>query len=210
MPAHPCLTDHRSRRLRQSGQGRRVPSTTTVAVPGHLLRGEQQDRRGPGDRLRQGLDGPRNSGLRHAQDLSDHRLHDVLTQVHRSRPQRPGQAQDRRIPLDPLLAQPGEQPVELVIGQSRGTLHHDGPLVPGSWGVFFHTHDTPREWAIIISPPGNDPGHTQNNLPATCSPSTRRPSPTPTYSASTSSLTSSASTTWRRSCSMMTSSNAST
>ena len=134
MPALPCLTDHGSRRLRQSGQGRRVPSTTTVAVPGHLLGREQQDRRGPGERLRQGLDGPRNSGLRHAQDLSDHRLHDVLTQVHRSRPQRPGQAQDRRIPLDPLLAQPGEQPVELVIGQSRGTLHHDGPLLPGSWG----------------------------------------------------------------------------
>ena len=60
-------------------------------------------------------DGPRNSGLRHAQDLSDHRLHDVLTQVHQSRPQRPGQAQDRRITLDPLLAQPGEQPVELII-----------------------------------------------------------------------------------------------
>ena len=107
-----------------------------VAVPGHLLGREQQDRRGPGERLRQGLDGPRNSGLRHARDLSDHRLHDVLTQVHRSRPQRPGQAQDRRITLDPLLAQPGEQPVELVIGQSRGTLHHDGPLLPGSWLLF--------------------------------------------------------------------------
>ena len=86
-----------------------------VAVLGHLLRGEQQDRRGPGDRLRQGLDGPRDRGLRHAQDLSDHRLHNVLTHVHRSRPQRPGQAQDRRITLDSLLAQPGEQLVELVI-----------------------------------------------------------------------------------------------
>ena len=165
MPARPCLTDHRSRRSRQSGPGRRVPSTTTVAVPGHLLGREQQDRRGPGDRLRQGLDGPRNSGLRHAQDLSDHRLHDVLAQVHQSRLQRPGQAQDRRISFDPLLAQPGEQLVELVIGQTCGTLHHDGPLLPGSWGRFFHAHDTPRGWAIIISPPGNDPGHTQNNLP---------------------------------------------
>ena len=115
MPALLRLTDHGSRRLRQSGQGRRVPSTTTVAVLGHFLRGEQQDRQGTGDRLRQGFDGPRNSGLRHAQDLSDHRLHDVLTQVHQSRPQRPGQARDRRAPLDPLLAQPGEQPVELVI-----------------------------------------------------------------------------------------------
>ena len=115
MPARPCLTDHRSRRLHQSGQGRRVPSTTKVAVPGHLLGREQQDCQGPGERLRQGLDGPRNSGLRHAQDLSDHRLHDVLTHVHQSRPQRPGQAQDRRITLDPLLAQPGEQPVELII-----------------------------------------------------------------------------------------------
>ena len=153
MPARPCLTDHRSRRSRQSGQGRRAPSTTTVAVPGHVLRGEQQDRRGPGDRLRQGLDGPRDRGLRHAQDLSDHRLHDVLTQVHQSRPQRPGQAQDRRIPLDPLLAQPGEQLVELIIGQSRGALHHDGPLLPGSWGYIFHAHDAPRGWAIIISPP---------------------------------------------------------
>ena len=167
MPARLCLTDHRSRRLRQSGQGRRVPSTTIVAVPGHLLGGEQQDRRGPGERLRQGLDGPRDRGLRHAQDLSDHRLHDVLTQVHRSRSQRPGQAQDRRITLDTLLAQPGEQPVELIIGQSRGTLHHDGPLLPGSWGYIFHAHDTPREWAITISPPGNDLGHTQNNLPGT-------------------------------------------
>ena len=37
MPARLCLTDHRSRRLRQSGQGRRVPSTTTVAALGHLL-----------------------------------------------------------------------------------------------------------------------------------------------------------------------------
>ena len=82
---------------------------------GHLLGREQKDRRGPGDRLRQGLDGPRDRGLRHAQDLSDHRLHDVLTQVHQSRGERPGQAQDRRIPLDPLLAQPGEQPVELII-----------------------------------------------------------------------------------------------
>ena len=165
MPARPCLTDHRSRRLRQSRQGKRVPSTTKVAVPGHLLRGEQQDHQGPGDRLRQGLDGPRNSGLRHAQDPSDHRLHDVLTHVHQSRGERPGQAQDRRITLDPLLSQPGEQPVELIIGQSRGTLHHDGPLLPGSWGYIFHAHDTPRGWAIIISPPRNDPGHTQNNLP---------------------------------------------
>ena len=115
MPAHPCLTDHGSRRLRQSGQGKRVPSTTTVAVPGHLLGREQQDRRGPGDRRRDRLDGPRNSGLRHARELSDHRLHDVLTHVHQSRGERPGQAQDRRIPLDPLLAQPGEQPVELII-----------------------------------------------------------------------------------------------
>ena len=86
-----------------------------VAVLGHLLGHEQKDRRGPEDRLRQGLDGPRSSGPAHAQKLSDHRLHDVLTQVHQSRPQRPGQAQDRRIPLDPLLAQLGEQPVELVI-----------------------------------------------------------------------------------------------
>jgi len=136
-----------------------------VAVLGHLLGREQQDRQGPGDRPGQSLDGPRNSGLRHPQELSDHRLHDVLTHVHQSRGERPGQAQDRRITLDPLLSQPGEQLVELVIGQSRGTLHDDGPLLPGSWGVFFYAHDTPRGWAIIISPPENDPGHTQNNLP---------------------------------------------
>ena len=136
MPALPCLTDHRSRRLRQSQQGRRVPSTTKVAVLGHLLGREQKDRQGPGDRLRQGLDGPRDRGLRHARELSDHRLHNVLTQVHQSRLQRPGQAQDRRITLDPLLSQPDEQLVELFIGQSRGTLHHDGPLLPGSWGMF--------------------------------------------------------------------------
>ena len=122
-------TDHRSRRPRQSGQGKRVPSTTKVAVLGHtssthhesrsprahILHGEQQDRQGLEDRLRDRLDGPRNSGLRHAQELSDHRLHNVLTQVHQSRGERPGQAQDRRTPLDTLLAQPGEQPVELVI-----------------------------------------------------------------------------------------------
>ena len=30
---------------------------------------------------------------------------------------------------------------------------------------FSDAHATPRGWAIIISPPGNDPGHTQNNLP---------------------------------------------
>ena len=29
---------------------------------------------------------------------------------------------------------------------------------------FSDAHDTPRGRAIIISPPGNDPGHTQNNL----------------------------------------------
>ena len=115
MPALPCLTNHGSRRPRRSGQGRRVPSTTTVAVPGHLLGGEQQDRRGPGDSRRDRLDGLRDRGLRHARELSDHRLHNVLTQVHRSRGERPGQAQDRRTPLDPLLAQPGEQPVELII-----------------------------------------------------------------------------------------------
>ncbi|ALC98338.1 hypothetical protein AM609_00520 [Actinomyces sp. oral taxon 414] len=32
-----------------------------------------------------------------------------------SRPQRPGQTQDRRTHLDFLLAQPGEQVVELII-----------------------------------------------------------------------------------------------
>ena len=32
-------------------------------------------------------------------------------------------------------------------------------------GCLSGTHDTPRGWAIIIPPPGNDPGHTQNNLP---------------------------------------------
>ena len=161
IPALPCLTDHRSRRPRQPGQGKRVPSTTKVAVPGHLLRGEQQDHRGPGERLRQGLDGPRNSGLRHAQDLSDHRLHDVLTQVHRSRPQRPGQAQDRRITLDTLLSQPGEQPVELIISgpwytpsrwptpsgvmavvsQTPMTPHGGGP---SSYRLPEMTQDTPR------------------------------------------------------------------
>ena len=161
MPARLCLTDHRSRRLRQSRQGRRVPSTTKVAVPGHILRGEQQDRQGPGDRLRQGLDDPQNSGLRHAQDLSDHRLHDVLTHVHQSRPQRPGQAQDRRITLDPLLAQPGEQPIELIISgpwytpsrwptpsgvmavvsQTPMTPHGGGP---SSYRLPEMTQDTPR------------------------------------------------------------------
>ena len=165
MPARLCLTDHRSRPPAPVRAGEEGAVHHVVAVPGHLLRGEQQDRQGPGERLRQGLDGPRDRGLRHAQDLSDHRLHDVLMQVHQSRPQRPGQVQDRRITLDTLLAQPGEQPVELIIGQSRGTLHHDGPLLPGSWGYIFHAHDTPREWAITISPPGNDLGHTQNNLP---------------------------------------------
>ena len=80
-----------------------------VAALGHILGREQQTLQDSGDRPRQGLDGPRDRGLRHARDLSDRRLHDVLTQVHQSRPQRPGQAQDRRTPLNALLAQPDEQ-----------------------------------------------------------------------------------------------------
>ena len=86
-----------------------------VAVLGHLLRGEQQDRQGTGDRLRQGLDGPRNSGLRHAQDLSDHRLHHIVAHVDQRRLQGVPQPQTRRTSLDPLLAQTDEQIGELVI-----------------------------------------------------------------------------------------------
>ena len=56
-------------------------------------------------------------------------------------------------PLDPLLSQPDEQLVKLVIGQSRGTLHNDGPLLPGSRGCFFYTHDTPQGQAITYRPP---------------------------------------------------------
>ena len=38
--------------------------------------------------------------------------------------------------LDPLLAQPDEQIGELVIGQSRGILHDDGPFLMRSWMLF--------------------------------------------------------------------------
>lgn len=34
------------------------------------------------------------------------------------------------------IAQPDEQFVELIIGQSRGMLHDDGPFPPGSWWLF--------------------------------------------------------------------------
>ncbi len=135
-----------------------------VAVLGHLLGREQKDRRGPEDRLRQGLDDPRSSGPAHAQKLSDHRLHDVLAQVHRSRPRRPGQARDGGYPSTPSSRSRASSPSNSS-SVARGALHGDGPLLPGPWGCFFYAHDTPRGWAIIISPPENDPRHPQNNLP---------------------------------------------
>lgn len=96
-----------------------------VAALGHLLRGEQHVLQGPDDRLRQDLGGPRNNWLRHAQEFSDRRLHNVMAQVDQSRLQRPGQAQDQRTPLNTRIAQPDEQLVELIIGQSRDILHSD-------------------------------------------------------------------------------------
>ena len=164
MPARPCLTDHRSRRSRQSGQGRRAPSTTTVAVPGHVLRGEQQDRRGPGDRLRQGLDGPRDRGLGHTELLADHRLRNVVAHVDQHRLQSIPQSHARRTPLDPLLAQTDEQVGELGSGQPRGILHGDGPFLM-SLLTLFTGHHTSWERAIIISFPGNATRCLLNNLP---------------------------------------------
>ena len=104
IPVRLRLPDHRSRRLRQFQQGKRVPSTTKVAVLGHILGREQKDRQSPGDRRRDRLDDPRNSGLGRTQLLADHRLNNVMARIHQSRPQRPGQTRDRRTPLDPLLA----------------------------------------------------------------------------------------------------------
>ena len=77
------------------------------------------------------------NGPARAQPLADHRPHNaIMAHVHHSRPQRPGQTQDRRTPLDTLLSQPGEQLVELVVSQTRGAFHNDDPLLPGSWLLF--------------------------------------------------------------------------
>ena len=115
IPALPCLTDHRSRRLRQSRQGKRVPSTTKVAALGHLLRGEQHVLQGPGDRVGQGLDGPRDRRLGHIQLFADHHLRNVVAHVDQRRLQGIPQPHARRVPLDPLLSQADEQVGELVI-----------------------------------------------------------------------------------------------
>ena len=89
----------------------------------------------------------------HAWELSDRSLHNVMAQVDQSRPRRPGQAQDRRTPLDTLLAtllaRPDEQLIELVIGQSRGILHSDGP---------------PRGLMEFVSQTPIIPPNPQNNL----------------------------------------------
>ena len=100
-----------------------------VAALGHLLRGEQHVLQGPGDRLGHDPDGPRDSGLGHAQLLADRRLYHIVTHVDQRRPQGVSQPQARRIPLDPLLAQTDEQIGELGGGQSRGILHDDGPFL---------------------------------------------------------------------------------
>ena len=122
----------------------RVPSTTTAAVLGHLLGREQKDRQSPGDRRRDRLDGPRDSGLGHIQLFADHRLHNVVTHVDQRRLQGPPQPQARRIPLDTLLAQTCEQIRELADGQSRGILHDDGPFLVRSWNLFQHPLDLMR------------------------------------------------------------------
>jgi len=90
-----------------------VPSTTKVAPLGHLLRGEQHVLQGPDDRAGQNPDGPRNSGLGHAQLLANHHLRNAVAHVDQHRLQGIPQPRARRIPLDPLLAQVDEQVGEL-------------------------------------------------------------------------------------------------
>ena len=47
-----------------------------------------------------------------------------------------------------------------------GVLHGDGPFLLGSWGFFFHAHDTPRGWVIIISQTINGPSYSPTFLGA--------------------------------------------
>ena len=94
-----------------------MPSSTTVTALGHLLRGEQPVLQGQDDRPGHDLDGPRDSGLGHAQLLADRRLYHIVTHVDQRRPQGVPQPQARRIPLDALLAQADEQIGELGSGQ---------------------------------------------------------------------------------------------
>ena len=96
-----------------------MPSTTKVAVLGHFLGREQKNRQGPGDRLRERLDSPRNSGLRYTKLLADHRLRNVVAHVDQHRLQGIPQPHARRIPLDLLLAQTNERIGKLGTGRPR-------------------------------------------------------------------------------------------
>ena len=160
MPARPCLTDHGSRRLRQSGQGRRVPSTTsgTSSAVSRRTAGVRKiaSVRALMAREAVGRHTPRNSPIT-ACTMFWRRYIEVA----RGDPDRPGIG---GYPSTPSSRSRASSPSNSS-SVARGALHGDGPLLPGSWGYFFYAHDTPRGWAIIISPPENDPRHPQNNLP---------------------------------------------
>ena len=142
-----------------------MPSTTTVAVPGHLLRGEQQDRQGPTDRLRDRLDGPREQWA------------ETHPAARRSPPAQCSGVCTSKPPAKtrtgPGSADTPRPPPRAARRAARRT-HHQWPVVHsitvahsfrGHGCCLSDAHDAPRGRAIIISPPGNDPGYTQNNLP---------------------------------------------
>ena len=100
-----------------------------VAARGDLL-GSDEDEvavQGAGDQLSEGLDGPGDGGLGHAEQLTDSGLGKVMAQVDQRRLQRPGHPEDRRDGVERFaLADPLGQLGELMGTQPGGTLHGDG------------------------------------------------------------------------------------
>ena len=77
----------------------------------------------------------------HAWELSDRSLHNVMAQVDQSRPRRPGQAQDRRTPLDTLLATLLARPDEQLISSNSSSVNPvvysiAMALLVDSWSLF--------------------------------------------------------------------------
>ena len=106
-----------------------------VAARGDLLGGDEVAVQGAGDQLSEGLDGPGDGGLGHAEQLTDGGLRKVVAKVDQCRLQRPGHPEDRRDGVERFaLADPLGQLGELIGTQPGGTLHGDGSL--DCW-VFF-------------------------------------------------------------------------
>ena len=98
-----------------------------VAARGDLLGGDEVAVQGAGDQLSEGLDGPGDGGLGHAEQLTDDSLGKVVAQVDQRRLQRPGHPEDRRDGVERFaLADPLGQLGELMGTQPGGTLHGDG------------------------------------------------------------------------------------